>query len=150
MRPGRLMSIAPALLFPALLLATLARAEENPSVNALFAEIASDLTQSDASAFIAHFDRKMSGYDRLYEFVRTLSDQDAVSSAIDVLKDTGDDRAASRGTRLDSGYLGGQGNGLSGRAPSGEGALQIGAAEETLGGDRLRADQLFHPAEVGG
>jgi len=92
-RPPHWVSVfAPALVFPALLLATLARAEENPPVNDLFAEIASDLSQSDASAFMSHFDPKMSGYDRLYEFVRALSGQDAVSSGIDILKDTGDDR----------------------------------------------------------
>ena len=77
-------------LFP-LLLASLARAEENVPVRELFAEIATDLSQSDSSAFISHFDSKMSGYDRLYELIRALCNQDDVGSAIDILKDAGDD-----------------------------------------------------------
>ena len=79
------------LLFSSLLIAAPKRGEEPQSASELFAAIATDLSQSDSSAFMSHFDSDMPGYDRLYEFIRALCDQDDVGSAIDILKDAGDD-----------------------------------------------------------
>jgi hypothetical protein len=84
--------VLPVLLFSGLLFSAPKREEAPQSVSDLFAAIATDLSQSDSSAFMSHFDSNMPGYDRLYQFISALCNQDDVGSAIDILKETGDDR----------------------------------------------------------
>jgi hypothetical protein len=54
-------------------------------------QLAEDLSQGDADAFLAHFDRAMPGYARLRDAIAALANLDTVSS-IDVLEDKGDDK----------------------------------------------------------
>ena len=65
-------------------------ADESPVADVL-AEMASDLSEADAPAFLAHFDRNMPGYGRLAEYATALSEQADVGCSIDIVKETGDD-----------------------------------------------------------
>ena len=82
------------------LLAVALRAQEPPKdVLEFFRTAAEALADKDASAFLGHFDRAMSGYDTLESEIRALLDRSEVGSSIEIVSDQGD--AAKRSLQLD-------------------------------------------------
>ncbi|HEX8986268.1 MAG TPA: hypothetical protein VF767_12560 [Bryobacteraceae bacterium] len=68
----------------------LGAAEISPAPD-LVAELASDLSQGEIEAIMAHFDRAMPGYERIHRDIAALSSRE-VGCSIMILKDDGDQR----------------------------------------------------------
>jgi hypothetical protein len=75
-----------------LLIPLLAWAADSPAqqVLDLFTELASSLASGDSTAFLARFDRKMPGYEKLRENITALTKQADVTSYVDLAKNEGD------------------------------------------------------------
>jgi hypothetical protein len=75
-----------------LLIPLLAWAADSPAqqVLDLFTELASSLASGDSAAFLAKFDRKMPGYEKLRENITALTKQADVTSYVDLAKNEGD------------------------------------------------------------
>ena len=77
-----------------LLIPLLAWAADSPAqqVLDLFTELASSLASGDSTAFLAKFDRKMPGYEKLRENITALTKQADVTSYVDLPKNEGDEQ----------------------------------------------------------
>jgi hypothetical protein len=75
----------------ALLIASALGAGETSPAPQLVADLASDLSQGEIGAIMAHFDRAMPGYERIHRDIAALSGRD-VGCSIVILKDDGDQR----------------------------------------------------------
>jgi len=61
----------------------------------LFTDMASALSEGNGFAFLTHIDHSMPDYEKFQQNILALVDQAEVLSAIDLLKDEGDDRTRS-------------------------------------------------------
>ena len=81
-----------ALLLIPLLTCLAAAADPAQEVQDLFTGLAASLSAGNVTSFLAAFDKKMPGYEKLAENIKTLAAQGTVESFVDVVSDEGDAR----------------------------------------------------------